>query len=64
MASKTVAQLGEHPHGEVAGSSPAGQLFSRVHHANTASRGETRPLRGETLRWSVERVTNGPASRT
>ena len=27
MASKTVAQLGEHPHEEVAGSSPAGQFF-------------------------------------
>lgn len=27
MASKTVAQLGERPHGEVAGSSPAGQEF-------------------------------------
>ena len=27
MATKTVAQLGEHPHGKVAGSSPAGQFF-------------------------------------
>lgn len=82
MASKTVAQLGEHPHGEVAGSSPAGQFFcvfitprrmakirgyssvasrvllieGTVGLSNTASRGETRHLRGETLQWSVESV--------